>query len=173
MAFGRRSCLCRNVAGWIFLLAGVGGSRTRRWGLLGEGSRLTWERGQRDLEGDGGPMVGQALGSAEVPGQWKTVRVEGGWRTEERATLEVCVGTGVGQLSSVHLTGLGCLVEWEKDSDLYGRWYITVVKFRIYRNKRTPEVKSRGFGSDGKYLLGIYNQWVQPKSCCQGLEVGW
>lgn len=42
VAFGRRSCFCFNVAGWIFLLAGVGGSRTRRWGLLGEGARLTW-----------------------------------------------------------------------------------------------------------------------------------
>lgn len=84
-------------------------------------------RGQRDREGDSGPIVGQALGSAEVPGQWKTVRVEEGWRTAERATLEVCVGTEMGQLSSAHLTGLGCLAEWEKDSDSYGRWYITVV----------------------------------------------
>lgn len=66
-----------------------------------------------------------------VPGQWKTVKVEEGWRTAERATLEVCVGTEMGQLSSVHLTGLGCLAVWEKDSGLYGRWikirYITVV----------------------------------------------
>lgn len=44
VAFGRRSGLSLDVAGWIFLLAGVGGSWTRRWGLLGEGSRLTWSR---------------------------------------------------------------------------------------------------------------------------------
>lgn len=75
--------------------------------------------------------MGQAFRGAEVPGQWKTVRVLEGWRTAERATLEVCVGTEMGQLASVHLTGLGCLVVWEKDSALYGRWteirYITVV----------------------------------------------
>lgn len=75
--------------------------------------------------------MGQALRGAEVPGQWKTVTVEEGWRTAERATLEVCLGTEMGQLSSVHLTGLGCLVVREKDSGFYGRWieirYITIV----------------------------------------------
>lgn len=47
-------------------------------------------------------MAGQALGSAKVPGQWKTVRVQEGWRTSERATLEVCLVTEMGQLSSVY-----------------------------------------------------------------------
>lgn len=112
VAFGKRSCVCFSVAGWIFLLAGVGGPRTRRWGLLGEGVPAYLERGQRDLEESSRLVVGQALGGAEVPGRWQTVRVEEGWKTAERVTLEVCLGTEMGQLSSVPLTGLGCPVVW-------------------------------------------------------------
>lgn len=101
-------------------------------GPAGLGVPAYLERGQRDLgENSSRPRVGQALRDAEVPGQWKTVIVEEDWRTAERATLEVCLGTEMSQLSSVHLTGLECLVVWEKDSGLYGRWiqirYITVV----------------------------------------------
>lgn len=105
-------------------------------------------------------MVGQALGSAEVPARWETVRVGEGWRTAERATLEVCLGTEMGQLSSVHLDrtrvpwGLGGRpgLVWERDRH---QARSSRSKFSIYRNKRTPELKSREFWIGSEYLLGI------------------
>lgn len=59
-------------------MAGVGGSRTRRWGLQGEGTRVTWREVGGLLKGTSGPGGGEGLGGAEVSGQFETVRGEKG-----------------------------------------------------------------------------------------------
>lgn len=107
-------------------------------GPAGRGDPGYLERGRRALEGDSGPR-GAGLGGAEVSGQFETVRGEEGWRTAGRATLEVCLGTEMGQLSSVHLTGLGCLVAREKDSGLYKKWI--EIRFIIIVSLESTEVK--------------------------------
>lgn len=118
-------------------MAGVGGSRTRRWGLQREGTRVTWREVGGFLKGTtghGGRLRGRrGLRTVE------TVRGEEGWRTAGRATLEICLGTEMGQLSSVHLTGLGCLVTREKDSGLYKKWI--EIRFIIIVSLESTEVR--------------------------------
>lgn len=45
----------------------------------------------------------------------------------------------MGQLSSVHLTGLGCLVTREKDSGLYKKWI--EIRLIIIVNLESTEVR--------------------------------
>lgn len=63
----------------------MGGSCTRRWGLLGEGSRLTWTEVRGNLEG-AQRVRGQALGVAEVP--WTGEDGQSGRKLEDRGKGE-------------------------------------------------------------------------------------
>lgn len=85
------------AGGWETQDPEVGACWARGPGSPGQRSAGS-RRGQR--------ARGQALGGAEVSGLRKTVRVGEGWRTAGRTSLEVCLGTEMGQLCSVHLTGL-------------------------------------------------------------------
>lgn len=100
-----------DVAGWIRLLAGVGGeSRTCRWGLLGEGSRLHLRAGsaraRRKQRAHGGAGFRGCRGPRTVGdlAEWKAA----GGRRKGRPRRSVW-GQRWASCLVYTLTGLGCL----------------------------------------------------------------